>query len=174
MPLGAGRCPAGTSAAGYGVPDAGTSPTNALFPDQRTGLPQTGRLINPSTGDYVFTADGRTQGTSTAAQLVYLAIKTARGSAAMSPSSLAPLGLDLSKASEQGPDFERQISAAFSAALAPIVKMGIITIIGLTWQPVDNQDAAAPLLKWKDRTTGGQFFTNTSGQTFNANTVVGP
>lgn len=156
------------------MPDNGTQPNNATFPALQTGLPQTGRYINPATNSYAFTPDGRTQGMSTVSQLVYLAIKTARGSAALSPSATQPLGLDLSNASEQGPDFERQMSAAFNAALSPIVRQGLITVLGFQFLPVDNPDGAAPLVLWRDNTTGGQFATNTSGRTFNTSTVVGP
>jgi hypothetical protein len=165
MPLGAGACPAGSSSAGYGVPDQGNNPQNAIFPDPRTGLPLTGRNINSATNDYTFTSDGRTQGMPTVNQLVYLAVKTVRGSAALSPSALQPLGLDLSKAQEIGPDFERQISAALASALSPLVRQGLITIVGLTWLPVDNPDGAAPWLQWQD---------NTTGRTFNTSVATGP
>ncbi len=170
MSLGAGLCPAGTSSAGFGVPDSGTVPNNALLPDPVTGLPQTGRNVNTATGSYTFTADGRTQGMATVPQLVQLAIKTARGS-----SALGPFGLDMSKVQEQGTNFERQLSAALSAALANVVKQGLVTLVGLTWLPVDNPDGAAPILEWRDNTTGVAFGTNvTNGATFNLNTVIGP
>jgi len=165
MPLGAGVCPAGTSAAGYGVPDAGTSPNSAIFPDPLTGLPQTGRSVNSATGDYTFTADGRTQGMATVPQLVYLAVKTVFGSAALSPGAIQPLGVDISNVQEQGPNFERQISSALATALSPLVRQGLVTILGLKLLPVDNPDGVAPYLTWRD---------NTTGRTFNLAVTQGP
>ena len=159
MSLGAGLCPAGTSAAGYGVPDTGTVPNGALLPDPITGLPQTGRNVNTATGSYTFTADGRTQGMATVPQLVLLAIKTARGS-----SALGPFGLDMSKVQEQGTNFERQMSAAIAGALSNLVRQGLVTIVSFQMLPVDNPDGVAPYVRWRDNTTG----------TFNATAVLGP
>lgn len=149
MSLGAGFCPAGTTAAGYGVPDTGTVPNNALMPDPLTGLPQTGRNINTATGSYTFTADGRTQGMTTVSQLVQLAIRTQRGS-----SALGAFGIDMSKVQEQGTNFERQLGAAIVLALSNLIKAGLVTVIGITWLPVDNTDGTAPYVKWRDNTTG--------------------
>ena len=97
MPLGAGQSPAGGSAAGYGLPDTGTVPINAILPDPSTGLPQTGRFLNPVTKDYEFTSDGRVVGTPTARQLVQLAVRTTLGS-----SCLPTLGFDQTGLDEKG------------------------------------------------------------------------
>jgi hypothetical protein len=151
--------PAGTSSAGYGVPDSSTAPINALLPDPLTGLPQTGRNINTTTGSYTFTADGRTQGMSTVQQLVQLAVRTAWRS-----SALGAFGLDMSKVQEQGTNFDRQLGGALALALANLTRQGLITIVNISYLPVDNTDGVAPYLKYRDNTTG----------TFNYAAVLGP
>lgn len=149
MPIGAGLCPAGTSPAGYGVPDQGTSPVNAVLPDPTTGLQSTGRLIDPATGSYQFTADGRVVGTPTVRQRMLLALRTVRGSSAQ-----PNLGIDFSKAGEQGLDFAAQVAAAVGLACAPLVQAGLVQLLQVVPQPVDNPDGAAFVAQWRDLTTG--------------------
>lgn len=159
MPLGAGFAPAGTSAAGYGVPDSATVPNNALLPDVRTALPMTGRFINPATGDYSFTADGRIQGMATVPQLVLLAIMTVQGS-----SVIPTLGETFTKIQEQGPNLAQQMNAAMTNALSDLVKRKYVKINSVTvQQSPSNIDAATILMKWTDLTTGLEY-NNTVGQ----------
>lgn len=159
MPIGAGYAPAGTSAAGYGVPDAATVPNNAVLPDLRTGLPQTGRFINPKTGDYVFTADGRLMGMDTVPQLVLLALMTTLGS-----SAIPGLGEEFSKIQEKGPSFLQQITSKVNSALADLIQRKFVKVNSITVQePPSNPDAGTCLIQWTDLTTG-LAHSNTVGQ----------
>ena len=155
MPIGAGLAPAGLAAAGYGVPDTTTIPNNACLPDPLTGLPQTGRLLDPITKDYVFTADGRLQGTPTSRQLMQLAVRTTLGSSA-SPT----LGMDMSGVSEKGGDYSRRVASAVSSAVAPIVQRGLVTVNSVTIQDAAQSgapDATIATVLWTDNMTGQQF-----------------
>jgi hypothetical protein len=159
MPTGAGYAPAGTSSAGYGVPDSAAVPNNAILPAILTGLPQTGRSINPQTGDYVFTTDGRLMGMDTVPQLVILALTTTLGS-----SVLPTLGQAFTLIREQGPNFSQQLTATVNAALADLVRRKFVAVKSVTvQQPPSNPDAGTCLVKWTDLTTGLSY-TNTVGQ----------
>jgi hypothetical protein len=159
MPIGAGYAPAGTSSAGYGVPDAAAVPNNAILPAILTGLPQTGRYINPQTGDYVFTSDGRLMGMDTVPQLVLLALTTTLGS-----SALPALGETFTLIREQGPNFGQQLTATVNAALADLVRRKFVKVNSVTTQQSpSNPDAGTVLVKWSDLTTGLSY-TNTVGQ----------
>lgn len=156
MPIGAGLAPAGTSSAGYGVPDTAHTPVNGVLPDALTGLPQPGRLINPATGSYLFTADGRVQGVSRAQQLVQLAMSTIAGS-----SALPSLGHTLGQIQEKGVDLLSAVTAAVTTAFAPIVSQGLVTLNSVDVQDYTTQtpDRALILVKWTDNTTSTQHVT---------------
>jgi hypothetical protein len=159
MPIGAGFAPAGTSSAGYGVPDAATVPNNSVLPDLRTGLPQTGRFINPATGDYVFTADGRLLGMDTVPQLVLLAMMTTLGS-----SAIPTLGQTYTQIQEKSRDFQQQMATAITSALADLIKRKFVKVNSITvQQPPSNPDAGMVLFQWTDLTTGLSY-KNTVGQ----------
>jgi hypothetical protein len=149
MPTGAGFAPAGTSGAGYGVPDKATVPNNALLPDVRTGLPQTGRNIDPVTKSYTYTADGRIQGVGTVRQLVQLALITIRGSAV-----IADLGQEFGQIQEKGPNYIQQVTAAANRALASLVRAKMVQVVSVVVRDlVSNPDAGTCELKWRDLTT---------------------
>lgn len=156
MPIGAGAAPAGTSAAGYGVPDAAFAPVNAILPAVRTGLPQTGRAIDPASKSYVMQVDGRLQGMATVPQLVGLAVTTIRGS-----SCLPTLGQTFSQIQEKGTNFVQQVTAAIQTALAGLiankqVSLGVVSIV----QSPTTPDTAIVQFTWTDLTTGLQSTTN--------------
>lgn len=132
------------------MPDVGTQPNNALLPDARTGLPQTGRLIDPVAKDYVFTADGRLQGFASVNQLVQLALGTQLGT-----SGIPTLGIDMTQATEQGSDFQRRVATMVANALGPLVKQKLVQLVSVTLQPSpSNPDAAAAIVTWIDLTLG--------------------
>jgi len=150
MPLGAGACPAGSSAAGYGVPDKGTQPNSSILPDALTGLPQPGRLIDPTSQDYVFTSDGRLEGFGAVDQLVQLALRTQIGT-----SAIATLGIDMTQATEQGADFQRRVATMVANALGPLVNQKLVQIVSVTLQQTpSNPDAGVAIVKWRDLTLG--------------------
>lgn len=141
---GAGASPAGTTPAGYGaIGAAPAAPTLAPLPDPTTGLSCTGRYINPSTGDYQITADGRWQGMGTVPQLVLLAIKAIDVSALMAQGKAA--------------DFARALSGAVQVALADLIKQKLVMITSVNVidrQPGVNPDAGIAIVNWFDLTTG--------------------
>lgn len=149
MPIGAGACPAGSAAAGYGVPDSAAVPNNATLPDVRSGLPQTGRAIDPITKSYYFTADGRLQGVATVPQLVQLALSTIRGS------SVVPgLGQTFMQIQEKGANFAQVVTAAITTALADLTTRKLVQIVSVdVQQPPSNPDAGIAILKWIDTTS---------------------
>lgn len=141
MPVGAGGCPAGTSQAGYGVVAGAPAPDETPLPDPSTGLSQTGRYIDQTTGDYTFTVDGRVQGMPTVYQLVLLAIENVK----------------LSSLTEKGPNYRQVVTAILQDALADLVasqQVEIRSIVVIDLQPGQNPDATVAMLFWRDLTTG--------------------
>lgn len=161
MPIGAGFAPAGSSAAGYGVPDAAPIPGIAPLPDTKTGLSQTGRFIDPVTKDYAFGPDGRLYGMATVPQLVQLAITTTRGS-----SAVPDLGEEFTKIQEKGPAFPRQLASSVGNCLSDLVKRKLVQVVSVVATEPSargNPDAGIATLKWLDMTTGREMDT-TVGQ----------
>jgi hypothetical protein len=73
--LGAGATPAGSSSGGSGSPATTTSPPPEVYlPDRITGQSQTGRYIDPATGQYALDVNGDFIGMGTLDQLVQIAI----------------------------------------------------------------------------------------------------
>lgn len=152
MPIGAGGCPAGAAAAGYGVPDAANVPNNAILPRPIDGLPQTGRALDPTTKAYTFTADGRIVGMPTVQQLVQLAITTDRGS-----SCVPTLGQTLRLIKEKGSNYAQQVTAAITTAVADLVNNKMVQIVSIDVQQfAGNPNAAIATFKWIDVSTGQQ------------------
>ena len=152
MPIGAGLSPAGTAAAGYGIPDSGTPLPNTILADVRTGSFQTGRQLNPATRDYIMLPTGVLQGQGTVPQLVQLALTTQLGS-----SALVNLGIDLSNATEKGSDFQRQMATLVANALSPLVAGKLVRLDAvIVSEPPSNPDAGIAIVKWFDLTTQTQ------------------
>lgn len=149
MPIGAGFAPAGTSPAGYGVPDSAPALVNGILPDQITGRTQPGRLIDPISKSYVYTSDGRVIGVGLAQQQVQLAVTTLLGS-----SVIASLGMDRSKLQEQGSNLLQTVTGIVTDAFAPIVAQNIASLssVAISQSPC-NPDRAVILIKWVDLTT---------------------
>jgi hypothetical protein len=158
MPLGFGSFGAGSASAGYGVPDQATVPNNALLPDANTGLPQTGRYIDPVAKSYKFTPDGRLYGMSTAQQVVQLALSQVRGS-----SCVPTDGQTFGTITEKNFDFQNRVRAAIGTALAQAVRNKQIAILSVQVYDVPSvPDGAIGSVRWQDLTTQ-QFDTTTIG-----------
>ena len=141
MPVGAGLCPAGTVPAGYGVIDTAPAPILIPLPDYRTGLSDGGRFISQTTGDYVFTADGRLQGMPNVYQLVLLAIANC----------------DFSSVTEKGPNYKAGVTSSILTALAYLTTQKLIQVKRITVidrLPNMNPDATIALVDWIDMTSG--------------------
>lgn len=149
---GAGFAGAGFFAAGFGSVDGALAPSNAYLPDPRTGQSLQGRLLDPATGDYKFTADGRIYGQTQAQQLVQLACETIRGSAAV-----LTLGMDRSVLQERGRDLLATVQSMVQQAFDPIIAQGIVALNSV--QVIDGPpmtDRAGILIQWTDLTTSEQ------------------
>ena len=159
MPIGAGKAPAGAASAGYGVPDAAYVPNSAILPDPKSGFAQTGRFINPITGDYQFTADGRLIGMGTVPQLVLIALETVKGS-----SVIPTLGNTFQLVQEKGPSFLAQMRAVVNDALSDLIKTKMLQLVSVTTQEQpSNPDTGIVQVAWLDLTTGLQH-SNVVGQ----------
>ena len=142
MPVGAGLCPAGFSPAGYGLIDTAVAPGPTALPDPRTGVSDGGRYINQSTGDYVFTSDGRLLGMPNVYQLVLIALENT---------------IDFSRLQEKGPNFPKVVRTIIQNALADLVTKKMIQIrkiVVQSGQPNMNPDATIAIVNWVDLTTG--------------------
>jgi hypothetical protein len=147
---GAGLCPAGHAPAGYGTVATGVAPSPGPLPDPATGIALTGRYVNASTGSYQFTSDGRVQGMTTVHQMVVLAAKTLRGS-----SAVKSMGIDFSRCQVQDSGFQQAVTAAVSQAFSTLIRRNLVRVLGVEFPTTpDNPDAAMPLVRWRDLTTG--------------------
>ena len=138
MPVGAGLSPAGFVPAGYGQVDTALAPNQVPLPDPKTGLSDGGRLINPRTGDYEFTTDGRLVGMPNVQQLVLLAVAN----------------IDLSSLAERPPGFLNKLTNLVATAFAPLVQQKLVRLVNVVLPPVGNPDGALAIANWIDLTTG--------------------
>lgn len=148
MPLGAGATAAGSTAAGYGTFITAPVTSTVPYPDAQTGLPQTGPLVDPRSQDYVYTADGRQVGFATVPALVQFCLRTTLNS-----SAIRGLGIGLSSLQDKTPNFQRQVSAVLSQALAPLVKQGLVQIVSVDTADSPYQPSGTVgILTWRDLT----------------------
>ena len=157
MTLGAGFASAGLSFAGYGTPATFATPGTTVLPDLYTGAMQTGPLLNPATGDYTFTLDGRVVGESTAPHLVKLALATVYRSACVT------LGIDFTNLQMKDKNFRRDFMVALSTAVSVLVSNKVIAVSLIEVFDIP-QDAAVGILHWKDLLTGLKYDTPIGGQ----------
>jgi hypothetical protein len=131
---GGGNQPAGTSFAGGYIPQP-AAPGPTVLPSPTTGLPQTGRLINPKTRRFVYTSDGRAEGMGTVPQLVLIAWST----------------LDFSDVPVLGAGYENQIRSKYLAAVRSF--QTLLQITSFSVQRVPGSNAVAVSIGWRDLTT---------------------
>lgn len=137
--IGAGLCPAGTSAAGFGVPAVGaTSGPNPYG---------TGAYVDPIRRDYSFDASGNRLKTGTVVQLVQLALATAYNSSSLDGLGLKAFGPVLTPAAVA------TISDNHTKACAHIVAQGLMRILSVSVTPTFAGQAQV-VLTWIDLTTG--------------------
>ena len=138
MSRGAGFCPAGRAPCGFGTPDSAAINVAVPLPNSFTGEPLTGRYIDYTIGDYVFSSDGRLNGMSTVQQLVMLAL--------LDGNILA--GLD-----RKFPNYQRTIANRVQTALNPLILKGWCQLLAVNiTDPSSNPDATAAYVQWKDLT----------------------
>ena len=145
--LGAGLCPAGSSAAGFGVPTVATSPINVPFPDAQTGRTQGGYQVGLTSGDYSFTSDGRVVGVANVKSLVQHAITTTFGS-----SAVPNFGLQL-PGGDKTSGYKQRIESRLRNALAGLVAQNLIQIVSVSVADMPNNSAGTiGTLTWRDLT----------------------
>lgn len=151
---GAGTQPAGTSSAGLGTSDTATSPGGVFLRDIRTGASLGARKIDPNTKDYVLDANGRILGRDYVQHAVQMSLTTERGSSAVST-----LGHRLRTLDRITPNFERRVLALLTEAVAPLVQLGYVEVLGFTSFVVGDNKNGLPRgaiygrFRWRDRTT---------------------
>lgn len=144
--LGAGFSPFGSSYAGYGVPASSTLPNTTVLISSTFGVPGQTRFIDPVTGDYVFNANGRIIGGNAIQQMVYLAIKTVKGSCAVTD-----LGQSFSKVQTIGANYITLVKNEVNNALKYMIDNRLIQLIDVV---VSQQGTQARIqIKWKDIAT---------------------
>lgn len=135
--LGAGATPAGTSSAGSGSPATTIAPAGTLLPDRLSGVTQTGRYIDPSTGQYDLATTGLAIGMGTVPQLVQLAV----------------FDIDFSGIDVIGPDAPARMTNLITSALAGFIATKQLAIVSINATQI-GPNAMGATLRWRDLTTG--------------------
>lgn len=143
---GFGSQPAGSSPYGLGTPATAPSQAGGIFVDPATGLSTGSRLIDPATRDYVYDENGRAVGMSDVQQLVFLAVSTRKGSAAM-----RELGQELEKIDRITANTARRVDVTMRDAVQHLVSRGLIAVTGTTVEVVGSSRIQMSLL-WRDLT----------------------
>jgi hypothetical protein len=117
---GLGLQPAGTSPAGFGMPQA------TVLIDEN-GFGQGSRRIDPVTRDYVIAADGRAVGMQNVQHLVHMAIHTDRTS-----SAVRDLGNELATIKTITANFEHRILSVLTRAVQHLIDAKLIEVLGFT------------------------------------------
>lgn len=145
--LGVGFAPAGAYPCGHGVSTQAPAPILVPYPDPTTGLAQSGYQVNPATGDYLFTPDGRMVGCATVKALVEHACATLFNSSAVAGFGLQTPG------GVKSTGYEQRVAAKLTASLAYLVKNNIIQIVRIkvTGMP-NNVSGTVGVLTWRDLT----------------------
>lgn len=142
---GAGLCPAGITPAGYGYQPLGETAKPQAFrmPDGSTGE---AAKINAKTGDFELDERGQKLGMTGPQQMVLLALKTMRGSAA------TDIGIEPfpDRISEQT---KRIVEARITNALADLRTRGIIELKSI--EIVEPKEGALAItVVWRDVSSG--------------------
>lgn len=151
---GAGTQPAGTSSAGLGESDAATTQDGAFLRDTHTGASLGARKIDPITKDYVLDANGRILGQDYVQHAVQMSLTTSRGS-----SAVGTLGHRLATLDRITPNFERRVLAILTEAVAPLVQLGYVEVLGFTSVVVGDgrnglvRGSFYGRFRWRDLTT---------------------
>lgn len=147
--LGFGLSKFGLSIFGFGDTIHGNTTTAKLFlkPDGAKG---NAIKIDPSTGDFVFDANGNPVGDNSVNQMVYLALKTTYNS-----SALLNFGIDISNIKTITSNLDLKFKLAVNAAVKHLTDRNLITIISVDVSTIPNKPTAVQVnVKWRDQTSG--------------------
>lgn len=144
--VGAGACPMGSSPLGFGVPGSIGSAVPAALrkPDATIGAAV---AINPKTGDYELDANGHRIGSDPVPPMVFLALRTIKGSAATTDLGIGefPGTLDV--------DVGTRLRALVDAALSALVTAGLIDVVDVATARAGTSSATLTV-EWRDLTSG--------------------
>jgi hypothetical protein len=138
--LGAGATPAGSSSGGSGAPASTVTPGTVILPDQLTGQTQTGRYIDPTTGQYDLATTGYAIGMGTVPQLVQLAI----------------FDIDFTVIDVIANDTQSKMTNLLTSALAPFIAQKLLAIVSVNASQIGPNGEGATL-RWRDLTTGQEY-----------------
>jgi len=144
-PLGFGACGFGSAGLGFGTPAATNSTTAALLIQSDgpgVGTPGDCVKLDTVTGDYVLDAQGNKVGWDSLSQRVYLALRTALGSAAVQTMGIKmPRGVITD-------NIKAQIGNAVRLALAPLTSANLLTIASIVINRVGT-NALSTEVAWR-------------------------
>ncbi len=126
--------------------------------DAATGESHSARYIDPVTRDYVMDEYGRLLGMSYVRQCVQLAVHTERGSAAVQS-----MGHRLRSLQRITSGFENVVFNVLTEAVAPLVRQGLIAVVGFTAYRVGDGENGLPRgaiygrFVWRDLAIGKNF-----------------
>ena len=146
--LGFGSHPAGSVSAGLGSPDTTVAPGGKLFREPTYGYSTGSRFIDPLTKDYRFDEYGRIVGMDDVKQLVYLAVSTTQGTAAM-----RDLGQTIRLIQRVTSNIETRVEFTLRNALRRLTDAGLIEVDGVSVQIV-RPGVVLARLRWRNLLTG--------------------
>ena len=153
---GAGNQGAGASSAGGGTPATASVPSGAFLFDPWTKASHSARKVDPHTRDYVLDkGSGRIVGVNYVRAAVQMSIHTVKRS-----SAIWEMGHDLPSIQRIAPNIEKQILSTLTDALGPLIRLGLVEVVGFTQFKVGdgvnglNRGAVFGRLEWRDLTTG--------------------
>lgn len=151
---GAGGQGAGSTGAGVGTSAGATAHGGTFLRDERTGASLGARRIDPSTRDFEIDSNGRLFGVRDVKQLVHIAVHTEHDS-----SAVKGFGHRLREIDRITPNFERRVLTVLTDALAPLIRTGLIEVLGFDDFRTGNgrnglmRGATYGRLRWRDLTT---------------------
>lgn len=143
---GFGSQPFGSSPYGIGTPAVAEAAGGKLLRDSVSGK-STGSLLIQD-GDYVFDENGRLLGMDDVKQLVYLAVKTTKGSSAM-----RELGQTIRKIDRITSNIEYRVEATLRAAVKHLIDKELVEIISVKVEQI-REGVVIARMAWRNLLTG--------------------
>jgi hypothetical protein len=134
---GAGNQAGGSSPAGADYEILPLPPAYVPYPDPQSGQADSGRLIDPVTRQFDYTADGRAEGMGTVPQIVQIAWQT----------------LDFSAIGPLDDGAPSRAYAAYNAAVAQLISGAQLQILSFFAARVPGTNGLGVKIRWKDLTT---------------------
>jgi hypothetical protein len=142
----------GSTPYGIGSPVGSSARGGTILRDEKTGMPQGSRRLNPATRDYSIDSNGRALGANNVRALVELALATVRGSSAM-----VALGQTIGSIDRIGASFRYRIRDAVAGAVKHLTDRGLIEIQRTAVEDISPGKVLVRVF-WRDLTTGEETF----------------